>query len=72
MTVIYFWGRWYLPVPNRASVVTVVGAPIQGTHRRDACQTSAGRLLQVFQCVVRTVDKLAAPHGQVIWGQEDD
>lgn len=37
MTVIYFWGRWYLPIPNRASVVTVVGAPIQGTHEHQVC-----------------------------------
>ena len=56
MTVIYFWGRWYLPVPNRPSVVTVVGAPIQGTHAHhmdDACWTSAGRLFYNFlmQCL---------------------
>ena len=30
MTFIFFWGRWYLPIPNRVPVVTVVGDPVRG------------------------------------------
>ncbi|KAK9858809.1 hypothetical protein WJX84_004392, partial [Apatococcus fuscideae] len=29
MTFIFFWGRWYLPIPNRVPVVTVVGDPVR-------------------------------------------
>eukprot|EP01035_Chromulina_nebulosa_P019352 gene19352-25217_t len=64
VSIVFFWGRWYLPIPYRTPILGVLGEPIHVVKNENPTQQDVNELLSILEVKIKELfDKHKAAYG---------